>query len=159
MARSMWHLDGRNHRDPTRPLEDPTTTYRQSQVDQDHWIMQTIRRTVSCCVMPVDLLLLVAMSLPFLAFGAVSAGVGATSAYAMWLGRRDPLDPVQARACEGRRAGLVRRALWVAIEGFWQTIAFLLQGVHLVRRRLPPPSPRCPDATPVILLAGYLENS
>jgi pimeloyl-ACP methyl ester carboxylesterase len=103
--------------------------------------------------------LLVAMSLPLLVLGLVSLGVGATAVFAGLMGFRDPRDPLQARLTAERRANLLSRAVWIVIEGFWQTIAFVLQGVHLIRRRLPPPPPRCPEATPVILLAGYLENS
>lgn len=106
-----------------------------------------------------ELALVVLMSLPLLTVGLVSAGVGATAVFAGLLGFRDARDDLQARLTAERRANLLSRALWVAIEGFWQTIAFLLQGLHLVRRRFPPAPPRCPEATPVLLLAGYLENS
>lgn len=102
---------------------------------------------------------LLVLSLPFLTLSLVSAGVGATMVFAAFLCRGDAPDALQARFHAERRPGLLSRALWVVIEGFWQTLAFLLQGVHLVRRRLPPPPPRCPEATPVLLLAGYLENS
>lgn len=104
-------------------------------------------------------LALLVVSLPLLVLWLVSLGVGATMVWAAFLGRRDAPDALQARFHAARRVSLLSRFLWVGIEGFWQTLAFLLQGVHLVRRRLPPPPPRCPEATPVVLLAGYLENS
>lgn len=99
------------------------------------------------------------VSLPFLAVGLVSLGVGCVTVFACFLGRNDARDAIQERAYAERRAGLFRRCLWLMIEGFFQTISFVLQGLHLVRRRLPPPPPRAPDATPVVLVAGYLENS
>ncbi|MBX3470328.1 MAG: hypothetical protein KF878_25960 [Planctomycetes bacterium] len=107
---------------------------------------------------PVEMALVLGL-LPFVTLGLVSGGVGALCLYAGWVGRHDLRDALHARHCADRRAGLLARALWLVIEGFWQTIAFVLQGVHMVRRRLPPPLPRAPEATPVILLAGYMENS
>lgn len=101
----------------------------------------------------------IVVSLPFLLVGLVSLGVGSVTLFACFLGRNDPRDHIQERAYAERRAGPLRRCLWLMIEGFWQTVSFLLQGLHLVRRRLPPPPPRAPEATPLILVAGYLENS
>jgi pimeloyl-ACP methyl ester carboxylesterase len=97
--------------------------------------------------------------MPFATVGLVSLGVGLVTVYACWVGRNDARDAAQERACAGRRANALRRAWWLLIEGVLQTIAFALQGLHLVRRRFPPPPPPADGATPVILLAGYLENS
>lgn len=107
----------------------------------------------------VQVVALVVAGLPVVAYGLVSAGVGLLTLLACFLGRNDPRDPLQERLHASRRASLVTRALWLAIEGFWQTVSFALQAWHLVRRWRPPPLPRAPGATPVILLAGYLENS
>lgn len=94
--------------------------------------------------------------------GVLSVGVAcaALSALAVAWGRGDPMDDAQARAFAGRRAGVARRLVWgVAVEGLWQTVAFALQAWRFVfpasLRRLEP----APDATPVLLLGGYLENS
>jgi hypothetical protein len=110
-------------------------------------------------VMNAAYLIGIVVSLPFVAVGLVSFGVGCVTVFACFLGRNDARDAVQERAYAARRAGPLRRALWLLIEGFFQTISFALQGLHLVRRRLPPPPPHAPSATPVVLVAGYLENS
>ncbi len=108
---------------------------------------------------PVHLVALVLVGLPLATFGLVSAGVGLLTLFACWWGRNDPRDPVQEQHHAARRASLLTRGLWLAIEGFWQTLSFVLQGWHVVRRWRPPPLPRAPGASPVILVAGYLENS
>lgn len=106
-----------------------------------------------------QLVALVLFGLPLATFGLVSAGVGLLTLFACWWGRNDPRDAVQEEHHALRRASLLTRGLWLAIEGFWQTVSFFLQGWHVVRRWRPPALPRAPEATPVILLAGYLENS
>jgi hypothetical protein len=96
---------------------------------------------------------------PFVTVGTLSAAIGVLTLYATWRGGRDPRDAAQERACAGRRAGLLRRAAWLVYEGICQGIAFTCQGLHILRRWTPPPPPRAEGATPVVLLAGYLENS
>lgn len=107
---------------------------------------------------PVQVAALV-LGLPVVTFGLVSAGVGLLTLYAGLVGRHDLHDALRERHCAERRAPLLTRGLWLLIEGFWQSASFLLQGWHLVRRRRPPPLPREPAASPVLLVAGYLENS
>lgn len=110
-------------------------------------------------VMDATYLIAMFVSLPLLVVGLVSLGVGCVTVFACFLGRNDARDAIQERAYAERRANILRRGYWLMIEGLLQTVSFLLQGLHLVRRRLPPPPPRAPDATPVVLVAGYLENS
>lgn len=108
---------------------------------------------------PVQLVAWILVGLPVATYGLVSLGVGLLTVFACLWGRNDPRDVVQEQHHATRRATLATRALWLAVEGFWQTISFVLQGWHLVRRWRPPPLPRVPGASPVVLVAGYLENS
>ena len=79
--------------------------------------------------------------------------------YAWWRGRRDEQDPTQAQLfAERAKPPLHTRALWLGVESMWQSVAFARQTLHALppRRRLQiDPG----DGTPVIVLAGYLENS
>lgn len=112
--------------------------------------------------MPTELTLylLLAAAAPLVALGAVTSGVGALSLLAWFHGRRDPLDPTQAAVFHGRRFPLWQRAVWLVVEGFWQCVAFALQLWHQLtrggRRVWVDPAP---GGTPVVLVAGYLENS
>jgi len=95
---------------------------------------------------------------PLAAVFGVHTGVLATTVYACARGRREPRDATQAAGFEARRAGLLARAWWVTVEGLLQGAAFGLQGIRLVLR-YPRLHVSPGEGTPVVLVAGYLENS
>jgi pimeloyl-ACP methyl ester carboxylesterase len=104
------------------------------------------------------LVLSVVASLPVAAYSAVTAGVAATTYYAVRRGRREHMDPFQERLFLGRpRLTAAARGRGLLSEGFWQTVAFGLQGAHMVRRFTPPPA-RSEGGPVVLLIAGYMEN-
>lgn len=108
---------------------------------------------------PLEWALLATASAPFAAWLVVSLGCGALAVYVAWCARRDQACPTRHARVLERRHGLVERAAWVPIEGFWQTIAFGCQALQLVRPARPLRLQAAPEATPVLLVAGYLENS
>lgn len=109
---------------------------------------------------PTEILLLL-LALPVVMWLCVTAGVAATTWLARRWGRDVPMDTFQERLFlphPGQRSlPLTQRLHGLSVEGFWQTVAFGLQSVHMVRRFKSPPLD--PDGgPPVILVAGYMEN-
>lgn len=113
--------------------------------------------------MELDAYLLVPLAIaaaPLVWVLLITAGVAALTAVALWIGRNDPRDEVQEALFAGRRFSLPARAVGLVVEGFWQSVAFALQLLHHAlrgsRRVWIDPAG---SGTPVVLVAGYLENS
>lgn len=104
--------------------------------------------------------LLVVAAAPLAGVSAVTLGVVAATLLAWWHGRADLRDEVQEALFTRSPFPLWQRLVWLLIEGFWQSVALTLQGWHHLtrgsRRVWIDPAP---GGTPVVLVAGYLENS
>lgn len=97
---------------------------------------------------------------PLAAFMAISAGVVAATLLAWWHGRADLRDELQESLFGTSRHPLLRRLVWLVYEGVWQSLAFTLQAWHhLTRGRRRVWIDPAAGGTPVVLVAGYLENS
>ncbi len=108
----------------------------------------------------IDVILFSIAAAPFGAWFGVTVACGLLAFVAVALGRTHPKDDLQLQALGDRRHGLLRCFAWVWIEGFWSCVGFALQGAHLLWPwSVRPPGPVPPGATPVVLVAGYLENS
>ncbi len=86
---------------------------------------------------------------------AVTAGV----LFSTWVRRLElgAMDAEQAQAFGELRIPALRRARGVLVEGWFQSLAFALQGLHALRLL---PAPRAhPGQTPVVVLHGYTENA
>lgn len=108
----------------------------------------------------IDVILFSIAAAPFGAWFSMTVACGLLAFVAVALGRTTPKDDLQLRALADRRHGLLRCFAWVWIEGFWSCVGFAFQGAHLLwpwTLRRPAPAPA--GATPVVLVAGYLENS
>ncbi len=100
-------------------------------------------------------LLLLTVALAYVLF--VTACVAILTLYCAWAARNDEQDEAQARAFAGRSSGLARRAVGLLLEGLLQALAFVSEALHWLRLL---PAPKGPGTgPPVVLLAGYTENS
>jgi len=68
-----------------------------------------------------------------------------------------PMDAAQTLAFKDVRASTLRRMRGFAVEVWWQSLAFTLLTLHVVKL-LPTPRGR-PGGMPVLLLPGYTENA
>jgi PGAP1-like protein len=101
----------------------------------------------------------IAILAPAVAVTAVVLGVGLVTILASWLGRHEPQDELQRAAFAAARPRWSQRIVWIGVEGLWQCLAFSLQGVRALTAFRGPDLRVPAGATPVLLVAGYLENS
>lgn len=107
---------------------------------------------------PLDVLLIL-VGLPPATVLAVTFAVMTSAAYARRKERGEPMDPFQERVfLTAKRPSPVRLVAGMSVEGFWQTAALALQGMHRVRR-FPNPPLEPGAGPPVILVGGYLESA
>lgn len=97
--------------------------------------------------------------LPFVGLAAITLGIWINMRAARFLERSDPQDPWQERVFGSElRSDALARGRGVLREGYWQSVAWANQGLHRVRPfRFP--RPLAGGGLPVILVAGYVENS
>lgn len=107
----------------------------------------------------ISILLALLLLAPFLVVAAITCGVWLNMRAARFLERRDPQDHWQERVFGSEtRARPLARGHGVLREGYWQSVAWASQGLHRVRPfRFPAPVPG--GGLPVVLVAGYVENS
>jgi pimeloyl-ACP methyl ester carboxylesterase len=107
----------------------------------------------------IALLITLLLLAPLLVVTGITLGVWLNMRAARFLERRDPQDVWQERVFGAEaRAGALARGHGVLREGYWQSVAWASQGLHHVRPfRFPAPVPG--GGLPVVLVAGYVENS
>lgn len=107
----------------------------------------------------ISLLIALLVLAPFLVFLGITCGVWLNMRAARFLERRDEQDHWQERVFAAEtRAGALARGHGVLREGYWQSVAWAGQGLHRVKPfRFPRPVPG--GGLPVVLVAGYVENS
>ena len=107
----------------------------------------------------ISLLIALLVLAPFLVVGGITCAVWLNMRAARFLERAEPQDAWQERVFGGEtRATALARGHGVLREGYWQSVAWASQGLHHVKPfRFP--RPLRGGGLPVVLVAGYVENS